>query len=566
MVGLASPAQAYATPTFSDVDVSTPGHAKVTVTTDAPVVAVWLRALPTNTNVAPAVRKATTAGSATFDLETWGVSSAVVVAQACPDSGACETAVVSEPFTPTDVDAVVTWPADDTVGPNDIYTIQVSDLGGGALFTLWGGKRNGVTHMGSGVVPLSSDGSGQIEVLRCSSTATTLCVTKASHSVSVNRVLTPTVANQQLGYLSPADGDLVRPVLHVTEGQDFTFTWKFKRDGSGSPAPLTGTFTGLTADSSGNIRPTIDPAGLTDGYWTLTGTLSYDDPDYGHIASADLVWSAKLDSTDPVIRSMWVSSDTVLPYKDGYRDEVIFRANYGDQEYAKSWIEILDSSGHVLRTGRASESYDVSAFHWNGRDSDGNIVPEGAYHARAWRIDDAGNTVHRNSATVRLVRKKLVDRTFTRRVSAAGSMTDKFVGRCSRLSQPSDRGWSGSLGYYSNAKCHGTTRASIVATVHAARMPRAVSYGFAKVTVYGGAASSAPRSIAYLHHLGVDGVWSNPKMLRPNLGDHPGQTVGGQYYIFPDRYLVWSCFNVKGSRYDIRSFTVRVPYRALVPE
>ena len=151
-------------------------------------------------------------------------------------------------------------------------------------------------------------------------------------------------------------------------------------------------------------------------------------------------------------------------------------------------------------------------------------------------------------------------------VAAASTVEDTFVGRCSVLKRPSNRGWKGSLGYYSNDKCSGTVEASVVSTVHAVRMPAATAYGSLTVTAYGGASRPATRHIAYISYLDNHKDWGTPWLLMPNLGNHAGARVHASDFIFGDRYIVWNVFNVKGSHYDVKSFTVRLGYRVLVPE
>lgn len=239
MVGLASPAQAFSTPTFSDVDVSTAGHAQVTVTTDAPYVAAWLRSTTLMVRVGDPGFVQTTNGEAAFDLGTWGVDSAQVMARACNDATftSCDPIVLSEVFTPATVDPQITWPGDDTVGAVDSHSPEVADPeGGGQLFAVWAGQRTAIAAGAANVLPLASEGAGTVSVLRCSAFASNVCVpTGVSHAITVNRRLSAVAGTTPL-WISPALGAQLRPVLTVQEGlaKPFTLEWTLV-DAGGQP-------------------------------------------------------------------------------------------------------------------------------------------------------------------------------------------------------------------------------------------------------------------------------------------------------------------------------------------
>jgi hypothetical protein len=134
------------------------------------------------------------------------------------------------------------------------------------------------------------------------------------------------------------------------------------------------------------------------------------------------------------------------------------------------------------------------------------------------------------------------------------------------LKKPSNRGWAGSLGYYSNEKCTGSTDKSVVSTVHEARLPASIGYRNVRVTAYGGASRRSTNHIAYINYWSRAHEWSDPVMMLPSTGNHAGALMDGGQYVFDDRYLVWGVFNVKGSHYDVKSFTVTAGYKVLVAE
>ena len=166
-----------------------------------------------------------------------------------------------------------------------------------------------------------------------------------------------------------------------------------------------------------------------------------------------------------------------------------------------------------------------------------------------------------------MVRKKLAARTFRKTVSAGGSLKDQYVGRCSTLRKPSLRGWTGSLGLYTNTKCRRTFENSLIVTMHAVRTPLgAVKYGDFRVSAYGGAAKAAPRSLAYLEYLNRSEDWVADTRMSTSLTTHHGATRPGSNFVWGDRYVVWGAYTAMGAKYDIKNFTVTLKYFVLVAE
>lgn len=569
----AAPAQALAAPTFSTIDASTPGHARVTVTApDSAYVAAWLRSVNQGIDVGAPVLVPVSEGVASFDFETWGLATGVVQARPC--SGAttdtCGAYVSSGWFTATDVKPVIAFPADDTIGPGQPYIVDAVDPDGGGLLTAdWFGTRSTLTPGGSTDVALPIDAYGAVRIDRCSTVVPSLCrATGIQRTVWVNRKFSYQVTNHNLGQVNPGLGTKLRPLISTDEGSSYTFDWHVEDAVSHEQVPgLSGSTTGLNPDGPGGVQPEVDVSGLNvDKAYTLIGALSWSLPDYGDFVTAPLHFSFVVDTVAPGSPTLSTSRATVYPAQDGYADKVTLTV--GKQQGAGNvvLVKVSNSAGEVVREFRSSRDDATVAFPWSGTDGSGHRVPAGGYTIKATVTDRAGNTSTPAMGTVTVIRQRLASRTFNHTYSARSVLTKKWVGACSTLASPSKRGWSGSLGFYSNSKCSRTVDASVVDGLFVARVPAAFAYRNLTISTYGGAAREANRSVAYVLYRRRDGDFSSPGLMLPGVGTHAGPTVGGARYVYPDRSIGWDVVNIKGSRYDVKSFTVKLDYTVLVPE
>jgi hypothetical protein len=583
-LALASPAHAYGVPT-STIDLSTPGHASITVTSDAPYVAVRLESV--GEHVGDEVLdlpfgdwtvEQVTDGYAAFDLATWGVDTGRVLARTC--SGAtldsCGAAAQgSATFAPGDVDPVATWPEDDTVGNGQSYAVTVADTGGGDLVAVWdvgqyfGPERTPLTRDQATTLSLADDGSAPVVIQRCSAVDWRVCHdTVAQHAITVNKHLSAYVVDAWLGEISPAVGTKLNPVIATSEGQNFTLGWSIENLYGNQVAGFSGVISGLEPDAQGEVHPVIDPTGLPDSRnnYTLRMELSYDDPKVGEVKTGFALVDFRIDTVGTPITKVSATPGQLYPYRDSYRDSVAITVAR-PWDYVKLRLEILNADNSLVKAFVVPSTVSDETFVWTGRNSAGQVVPGGTYHFRATLTDAAGNVTTKTQGSVSVVRKKVVSRTFTHTYSAAGSLLQKVVvGSCSRLASPSSRGWSGSLGFYSNKKCSKSFEASIIETRHAVRVPAALKYGSLRVSMYGGAAREAPRSISYITYIKPKREFTKPAVMRPGLGNHAGPSVNGAAFVFSDRSIGWDVFNAKGSRYDVKSFTVKLGYTVLVAD
>lgn len=584
-VTVAGPAHAYGVPSFTVIDVSTPGHVSITVGSDAPYVALRMQSVGEQVGdqlvdlaFGDWTVEPVTNGAATFDLETWGVDTGRVLARTC--SGATVdycgiTAQGSQTFTPGDVDPVAVWPEDLTIGNGQSYAVTVSDTGGGDLAAVWdvgqyfGPERTPVTRDQAATLPLAQDGTAPVIIQRCSTLDWRVCHdTVAQHQITVNKHLSAHVEKTWLGEISPAVGTKLRPVIATSEGQDFTLGWSIENLYGNPMNGFSGTISGLTADAQGKVHPVIDPTGLPDSpnNYTLRMELSYDDPDVGQVKTGFAGVDFRIDTVGTPITKVSATPGQLYPYRDNYRDSVAITVAR-PWDYVKLRLEILNANNTVVKAFVVPTTVTDETFTWTGRNSAGRVVPAGTYHFRATLTDAAGNVTTKSQGSVSVVRKKVVSKTFTKTYSASGSLVKKVViGNCSTLASPSKRGWAGSLGFYSNAKCSNSFEASIIETRHAVKVPAALKYGSLRVSMYGGAAREASRSVAYLAYINTKLEFTKPVVMMPAVGSHAGPSVSGGAFVFDDRSIGWDVFNVKGSRYDVKSFTVKLSYTVLVAD
>jgi hypothetical protein len=569
LVGLASPAQAYATPTFSDIDVSTPGHAKVTVTTDAPYVVAWLRSTTLNVRVGDPAFVSTTDGPATVDLETWGVDSGQVMVRDCQtaDVTACDPIVLSPAFVPSTVDPVITWPADDTVGAADVYSPEVADPdGGGQLLAVWSGQRTPIAAAADNALPLTTEGAGTVTVLRCSAFAANVCAaTGVSQALTVNRRLSA-VADATPVWISPALGAHLEPVLTAQEGlaNPFSLEWTVV-DASGTAVDgASGLIDGLDADDQGRVHPSLDMAGVPDGTYGLRGRLFYVDPEFGEVSFTLPQLPFTLDRVAPSVSSITFSSPTVYPYRDLYQDHadaIVVSSETG----ARLRLNVTDAQNALVSTQTATMEQGRRVLPWSGHQTNGGYLAAGTY-TMTMTVRDAANNVVSASHAITVVHERIHKiRITSPAYTATSTLKEIRAGACSQVVRPASRKWAGSLELRSNGKCQRTAAASTVRTIHSVKLPELALYSTITLSTYGGSSVGARGSVD-LRYEYIWGTWGPSDREYGDLGWHVGPRGYAKRHIGDDRTFTWQLSANGGSHYDVKSFTLDILGYELVPE
>lgn len=571
-LAVAAPATALpGPPTFGTLDLGQPGHVKGTVTTDQPFVRVYTR---TDSVMVP-----TTGGSAEFDLETWGLRSATLSARACPtgtySNAECSTTTALA-FTAADSRPEVTWPADTTIGPGQAVDIAVSDPdGGGALQVIAHGNfREEIDRNGTTALSLP-EGTGRLSIYRCSTDLDDCTYfDPALSSPDTYEVRHVTQVNLQGSKTNPPRTiSILQPTVTMKvdtlrdESLPYTLDWHFATKHGVEIPDSGGSQSGTLA--AGSFVLTLDAAAVPDGTYYVGGTLTVLNPDFGELIGTITsyqasFWPIFVDRVPPTFTSVKQSRTKIFPLVGayGYDKSVVFEVTgttAGDQ------IEIRTPSTDqfIARSLLKRPSPTVTTWKagWSGRSSEtGKIVPAGNYSA--YLVDAAGNRGP-SVGWVTVSLKKVVVKTFRKKVQASGSTVGKYIGKCSQLKRPV-RGWVGSQGYYANTKCGTqTSSASEVNTANQVRLPAALKYDQIRVETYGGSAASKPGSRGAVHYLDTTGKWLRQSVTRTTVTTHISPNVGAARYVWSDRYFVWGFATAFGNRFDVRDFTVVAKYYVL---
>lgn len=578
LVVTASPAAAYTT-TIGPLDTSTPGHVRGTVTTDAPYVVV--RVLSSDYWQVADTDQGTAAGTFDFDLETWGLDTGLLAIETCASEGtACTGGPEVPPFEASDVVPEVEWPPSEPFTGDDL-TIAVSDSGGGYLWAQ-AASGDGVLVPGDGsptVIPAPHDGSQHVYLNRCSEVVFA-CNGLVDRVVTIDRPISADAFLPEPWTTSPATinvddlpslrsyvtvrGTGVSPTAHELAVHRTILNAEGNPVGTGTTALFD-----LPLDDQ-TLEFYVGLDHLKSGQYTLRVETSWGSEPTQRVTEE---FPLAITNPAPVINAITRTPTSVYPAQDGYLDSTVLTltpATWRDSDSAR--FEIRNSGGTVIRAlnPTTSTSWDGYKATWNGRTSSGAVVPTGTYTVTGHLTDRSGTTSQKDT-TVTVVRKHLANLTWTRTVTPAASYIRRYVGSCSTLRKPSLRGWSGSFGLYSNTKCRNGFNASWSESHHAITVAKPANlrrYLDVRISEYGGAAKARPTSTQRMAYLSTAKDWRATTTLSAGLGTHHGLIRPASSFI-QDRgtttpWLYWAAFVSDGRRYDVKSFTVRVRYEALV--
>lgn len=232
----------------------------------------------------------------------------------------------------------------------------------------------------------------------------------------------------------------------------------------------------------------------------------------------------------------------------------------------------IHSSPHSLTlhdvTDRPRRTENLDNARQDGRNDGAALVPAGTNYLVLIVTNSSAESMTASGDPLTVSLKRLVARTWTKKVTAGGSTKQVFAGRCSQVRRPGLALGSGSVGYYSKSKCTGSTNnADVAATLNGVTLPAVTSPGKpGKVTVSAYGRSQKGGSKAVLLFLTKAGAadTANARLLGGALGWHAGPTVSASGYQTSSRQLRWSAGAAGGWRYDIKYFKVVYHYTALV--
>jgi len=271
------------------------------------------------------------------------------------------------------------------------------------------------------------------------------------------------------------------------------------------------------------------------------------------VVAASILAAAPAMAATPIITNQTNTSTTVYPVVDGYIDTITFGWKL-DQQVTGLTLDVVDSTN----TSVFSATLDPAAtkYVWNGLGTGGSIVPVGAYYARVTADNGTDPIDSNNGPTFTVSPKKLTKLTFSKQVTAGGSMLAMAVGSCSKVARPGTRLGAGSVGYYSNTKCVKKGE-DFAATLHSMKLPKAYQPGNVSISTYGAAVKAGSTMRVGLL---FGGEWT----IGSTKGWHAGNAVPAAQQLDSTGRLLWQAFARNGNRYDIKYFKVTYHYTALV--
>lgn len=310
------------------------------------------------------------------------------------------------------------------------------------------------------------------------------------------------------------------------------------------------------------------PGGLAEGTYQL-GLTATATPDVGGVVTATAQTPLVIDKTGPVVDAS-LDFSTFFPAKDNYRDKATVTVSSAEPVRYDFWVKTQDESFYEqYRHMSARAPGEAAVVPWNGKDNSNTPVPAGDYIIEVRAFDAVDNmTVTEFPVTLDLATTKTV--TWSSGMAPASRVDSSFVGRCSELASPSDRGWAGSLGLYSGTSCPSTKkRADDVVVTFYKLVPAAVdgNYVSFKLAAWAGQAKGAAGSTAKLTYVDAKGAKQAAGKIKGKLAWTDGDTVPGTGMVRDvggDLVVTWQVGVQKGSQVDVRRFALTVEYVGLV--
>lgn len=438
------------------------------------------------------------------------------------------------------------------------YVIQVDDQGAGQLYAEWQGTRQLLPRTGSHTMKFEHPGSGHISIVRCVGEPQECTGTGVrSPDIQVYGSLGATIEGMPK---IVAPGAVVR--LTATSERlvdtEVEVAWDVTR---GSGGLLTARREVLRGDGFGVVSFDVRfPRSVPDEDYHLSVSLSALLPPFG-VRSSGAFATVHIDSERPVVEELRVGDPVIYPVRDGYRDRTLVSGEVS--EFVDGKVELLRGTD-VVRTSSWRDGFRYEKV-INGRDAADRLLPAGQYTVRVTATDGLGQTATR-SKPLTISHKRLVKKTFTRTISARAALKSKTVGSCATLRVGGSRGWAGALGLHSRPKC--TSGSHRVRLYNQVPVPAAYRLETVRISTYGGGARGAgggAEAALEMLYLNRGGGASGHSRLDGRVGLHHGRTVRASAAItwVDGRPTVhWRAW-VDGSRYDVKSYTVKLTYTVL---
>lgn len=275
--------------------------------------------------------------------------------------------------------------------------------------------------------------------------------------------------------------------------------------------------------------------------------------------------SAPAHAFAPDVTFDYNSVDTVYPAPDGYVDTIRFSWTVSPQPVSLTLQVMQTVSGQdplAVRTVTLDPS--TSTYTWNGRKDDGTLAVAGDYFPRVLTDNGVDPIAGADGWHFTVSSKRLVSKTWTKSLSASGSLKGTQVGACSTLRKPGKMLGTGSLGYYSLTRCSRTANgAGTISTVHSVTLPSVFRAGKVRFSVYSGAVKRGG-AVGFVPLDPSGGaIDAGTTLLGPARAWHATPAVAATKMLHSDRHIWWGIATLDHSRYDVKTIKVIYSYQAL---
>lgn len=469
-----------------------------------------------------------------------------------------------------DPEVTIEWPdLVEVAVPSTPYTFTVEDTAAdpqGELYAVWQGERQLLPHAGRHTMTFSTGGEGVIKVIRC------VDVECGDTGVSSPEITVWKESPMTIGGVS----GIVRPgewtaQVELPDARDaeLELTWELSYGGKWY---ADGVATVTTDDDGHASFPYTVPTGRS-GPLALTAKTSFDQPPFGPHRATAAPADFDVDHAAPQL-SLSLGATSFYPATDGYRDRLAIR--YSTSEQVDQRVEVRNSAGTLVRTlatGTLGSDHTgaIRTITWDGRSPAGRVVPAGSYTVRFQAVDRVVRTTT-VTRSVAVSHKRLVQKTW-QRTFRAGSVIARggvLVSSCSTLRRPARSDWPGSLGLHSQTKCGAAH--SPITVLHRAAVPKAFDgrYGRLQVWLYGGGArglSGGGRDAKLdLGYASTAGPLAQRVRFGGAIGSHAGRSAYAPNFVHDKAgtpHVKWLVGVNGGSKYDVRTYTVKLTYFVL---
>lgn len=463
-----------------------------------------------------------------------------------------------------DFDLRVIWPTDKLINPTrSTYSITVSDTGPGALQARWYGAVVDIPHNGTLDMPFAEDGTGRVEIWRCTPTCAWAGV--SSPELKVRRSLRVIADPLKVGATPQVDASVLVPELFGEGPLDLSWRIVAGSDGSGETLASGHPSVAYGQRPAFTITP---PPGLVEGgdySWVVTVTAPFLD---GTLTGSSEAQPVVVDTTPPEVAAT-ASLNHIEPVVDGYRDRVVVKVP--TSETVRARLDVIDPGGATLIDGVTWTVWagSTSELIWEGRGANGKPAPPGDYTLKLFVTDSFGN-VREVTFPISVGDGKHEERHWqSAALKPAKNIMARLVGECAALSIPSTSQGAGSIGYVADATCyHARTDDGLVWTQYVTAIPASVKDRYQHVELESLASGRSGVNARLMSGaVPSDGRWRSDERGIGAVPQWRGQmtsAVGAVTRSGDSGFLTWRAGVEDRARVDVKRFRINLDYQVLV--